>query len=86
MVSYYPVSIPYHGTALNITVQSYAGSMDFGLTACRRAIPQSELYALARDMQAAYAELEALPPSDVALPPAAAIQSGAESASAARPH
>jgi hypothetical protein len=59
--------------------------MDFGLTACRRAMPQSELYALARDMQAAYAELEALPASDVAMP-AAAIQPGAESASAARPH
>ena len=25
MVHYYPVSIPYHGTGLNITVQSYAG-------------------------------------------------------------
>jgi WS/DGAT/MGAT family acyltransferase len=85
MVSYYPVSIPYHGTALNITGQSYAGSMDFGLTACRRAMPQSECYALARDMQAAYAELEALPASDIAMP-AAAIQPGAASASAARPH
>jgi WS/DGAT/MGAT family acyltransferase len=85
MVSYYPVSIPYHGTALNITVQSYAGSMDFGLTACRRAMPQAEVYALVRDMQAAYAELEALPPSDAAIP-AGAMLSGTESASAARPH
>jgi WS/DGAT/MGAT family acyltransferase len=68
MVSYYPVSIPYHGTALNITVQSYDGSMDFGLTACRRAMPQSEVYALIRDMKSAYAELEALGPSDIGLP------------------
>jgi diacylglycerol O-acyltransferase / wax synthase len=87
MVSYYPVSIPYHGNALNITVQSYAGSMDFGLTACRRAMPQSELYALIKDMKAAYAELEALPPNELgAAAPNAAMRAPAESAAAARPH
>jgi WS/DGAT/MGAT family acyltransferase len=37
--TYFPVSIPTHGVALNITVQSYAGSLDYGLTACRRAVP-----------------------------------------------
>jgi len=36
---YYPVSIPSHGMALNVTVQSYNGRMDFGLIACRRAVP-----------------------------------------------
>jgi WS/DGAT/MGAT family acyltransferase len=87
MVSYYPVSIPYHGTALNITVQSYAGSMDFGLTACRRAMPQSELYALIRDMKAAYVELEALSPGELAVPAGSgAMRSAGESASEARPH
>ncbi len=35
----YPVSIPAHGTAINITVQSYNGKLDFGLTCCRRAVP-----------------------------------------------
>ena len=35
----YPVSIPYHGLGLNITVQSYDGALDFGLTACRKALP-----------------------------------------------
>ena len=35
----YPVSIPTHGCALNLTVQSYMGSLDFGLTADRRAVP-----------------------------------------------
>jgi len=35
----YPVSIAAHGTALNITVQSYNGRMDYGLIACRRAVP-----------------------------------------------
>jgi len=36
---YYPVSIASHGTALNITVQSYNGRMDYGLIACRRVLP-----------------------------------------------
>mgnify|MGYP000948660611 CR=1 FL=1 len=39
MVAFYPVSIPYHGMAVNITVQSYAGTLEFGITACRRAMP-----------------------------------------------
>ena len=39
MATYYPVSIPGHGIALNITVQSYNGSLEYGLTACRKALP-----------------------------------------------
>lgn len=39
---YFPVSIPYHNCALNITVQSYCDTLDFGLTACRRAIPDAQ--------------------------------------------
>ena len=39
MTSYYPVSIPAHGQALNVTVQSYNGRLDYGLIACRRAVP-----------------------------------------------
>jgi diacylglycerol O-acyltransferase / wax synthase len=39
MATYYPVSIIVHGIALNITVESYNGSLDFGFTACRQAIP-----------------------------------------------
>jgi len=39
VVSYYPVSIVTHGLALNITVQSYNGRLDYGLVACRRALP-----------------------------------------------
>lgn len=35
----YPVSIPAHGCALNLTVQSYLGDLDFGLTADRKAVP-----------------------------------------------
>ena len=39
LLNYYPVSIPAHGVALNITVQSYNGPLEFGLIACRRAVP-----------------------------------------------
>lgn len=39
LTGFYPVSIPGHGMALNMTVQSYNGALDVGLTACRRAMP-----------------------------------------------
>jgi diacylglycerol O-acyltransferase len=35
----YPLSIPIDGMALNITCNSYAGRMAFGLTGCRRTVP-----------------------------------------------
>jgi WS/DGAT/MGAT family acyltransferase len=35
----YPLSIPTNGQALNITVTSYAGEMEFGLIGCRRSLP-----------------------------------------------
>ena len=35
----YPMSIPYHGQALNITCTSYADELSFGLTGCRRTVP-----------------------------------------------
>jgi hypothetical protein len=35
----YPLSIPLSGQALNITVTSYAGNMEFGLIGCRRSVP-----------------------------------------------
>ncbi|MHB1535323.1 MAG: WS/DGAT/MGAT family O-acyltransferase [Acidimicrobiales bacterium] len=35
----YPLSIPVHGQGLNITVTSYNGSLDFGLTGCRQTVP-----------------------------------------------
>lgn len=39
MTTYYAVSIPGHGMAMNITVRSYDGDLDYGLVACRRAVP-----------------------------------------------
>ena len=38
-VHYFPISIPFHGCALNITVQSYLDTLDFGLIACRKTVP-----------------------------------------------
>lgn len=61
MASFYPVSIPYHGSALNITVQSYAGSLDFGITACRRVLSQAESYELMGYLREALHEIEQLP-------------------------
>jgi WS/DGAT/MGAT family acyltransferase len=42
MVHYFPVSIPSNGSVLNITVQSYRDNLDFGLIACRAAVPDIE--------------------------------------------
>jgi len=61
MVQYFPVSIPYHGSALNITVHSYAGLLEFGLTACRRVLSQDESCELIEHLQRALREIEALP-------------------------
>ncbi|MEM7017452.1 MAG: wax ester/triacylglycerol synthase family O-acyltransferase [Pseudomonadota bacterium] len=42
MLAYYPVSIVVHGQAMNITVQSYMDSLDFGITACRTVMPDAD--------------------------------------------
>lgn len=44
---YFPVSIVTHGLALNITVQAYAGSMEFGITACADIVKKPEILAAA---------------------------------------
>lgn len=44
---YYPVSIVTHGLAFNITVQSYAGSLEFGLTACKDVVARPDIVARA---------------------------------------
>lgn len=65
VVSYYPVSIPAHSMALNVTVQSYNGRLDYGLIACRRALPDvNELadYLLAEHKTLLELALSKLPP------------------------
>jgi diacylglycerol O-acyltransferase len=90
MAHYFPVSIPYHGSALNITVQSYAGLLEFGLTACRRVLSQDESYELIDHLRAALREIQALPsvaatatpPTIPSNEPAAASTKGASITSA----
>jgi WS/DGAT/MGAT family acyltransferase len=55
VATYVPVSISGHSVALNITVHSYDGVLGFGLTACRRAVPEIE--SLAAYLSGALAEL-----------------------------
>lgn len=61
MLTYYPVSIAVHSMALNVTVQSYNGALDFGLIACRKAMP--DLPELASYMRSAHLELLKLTPA-----------------------
>ena len=65
MLTNYPTSIVVHGVALNITVQTYDESLEFGLIACGQAMP--EVAELAQHVRATFDEFEALAPS-VALP------------------
>jgi hypothetical protein len=47
MLTYWPVSIVEHGLGLNITLESYAGSLDFGLITARNAVPHAREVAVA---------------------------------------
>ena len=42
----FPVSIPIHGMALNITLQRYAETMNFGFVGCRDALPHLQRLAV----------------------------------------
>ena len=42
---YFPLSIPTHGCALNITAFGYVDRLEFGLTACGTAVPDVQLIA-----------------------------------------
>ncbi|RYG13655.1 MAG: wax ester/triacylglycerol synthase family O-acyltransferase [Burkholderiales bacterium] len=39
MLTFHPLSIVTHGLALNITIQTYAGNVDFGVIADKKAVP-----------------------------------------------
>jgi WS/DGAT/MGAT family acyltransferase len=76
MVGNFPTSIVVHGSALNITVQSYAGSLDFGLIADGQALP--EVRELADAITIAFDDVRAMPlPEDesaAAAEPAGTLQ------------
>ena len=44
--AWYPMSIPIHGQALNITCTSYAGTVCFGFTGCRDTVPHLQRLAV----------------------------------------
>jgi len=79
IISYYPVSIPAHGMALNVTVQSYNGRLDYGLIGCRRAVPDimdlaDALLAEHRKLLALAREKDAVPEPVAAPAPAVAAK------------
>ena len=55
MTAYFPVSIVTHGLALNITIHSYAGSLDYGFIAAKNEVPK--LGAFVKHVEAAHQEL-----------------------------
>jgi WS/DGAT/MGAT family acyltransferase len=65
MKTFFPVSIITHGLALNITVQTYCGRIDFGMIACKQAMP--DLNDLGTAIEGGFDELVALAQAKVAL-------------------
>jgi diacylglycerol O-acyltransferase / wax synthase len=58
MVTFHPLSIVLHGLALNITIQTYAGRVDFGVIADKKAVPHVQ--DLADALEAAFEEARSL--------------------------
>jgi hypothetical protein len=57
LTSFWPLSAVEHGVGVNITVLSYAGTMDFGIVAARAAVRDAHLLKAA--LQRAFDELAA---------------------------
>ena len=55
MLTHHPVSVAADGLGLNITVQSYRGRLDLGITACLEAVPDVE--ALRDDLEESWRTL-----------------------------
>jgi diacylglycerol O-acyltransferase len=73
MRTFHPISIIMHGMALNITVQTYAGSDDFGVVGCPQAVPH--VHDLTAAIEKAFATAQGLfklatPPPPVRRPAA----------------
>ena len=58
MLTFHPLSIIMHGLALNITIQTYAGSVDFGVIGDKKAVPH--IQDLARALDDAFAQARKL--------------------------
>ena len=56
MSTYWPLSIVHHGLGVNVTVESYADAMGFGITTAHSAV--SDPRRIAEYLLAAHAELK----------------------------
>ena len=75
LLSFHPTSIIMHGLGLNITVQTYAGRVDFGIVADKKALPHASDFAKA--IEAAFAEAaELMKPQLTSVKPAVAKATG----------
>ncbi|KQW46552.1 MULTISPECIES: wax ester/triacylglycerol synthase family O-acyltransferase [unclassified Roseateles] len=82
MLTNYPTSIAVHGLALNVTVQTYNQSLDIGLMACGKALPETA--ELSAYVEAAFMEFQALPVAEVVEPvPAPVVKKRAPARKAA---
>lgn len=61
IVHMWPLSIPYHANALNITVVSYNGRLEWGITADRRILSQDESHEIIQLMKDALRDIGELP-------------------------
>ncbi|MDF3029677.1 MAG: atfA2 [Moraxellaceae bacterium] len=59
LLANYPVSLIWHGYAVNITVQSYCDNLDVGIIACRNTVPRVQR--MLDHLETALAELEQAP-------------------------
>lgn len=57
-LTFHPLSIVLHGLALNITIQTYAGHVDFGIVADKKALPHAK--DLAKAIENAFTQARAL--------------------------
>ena len=67
-LTFHPLSIIVHGLALNITIQTYAGHVDFGIVADEKALPEAK--DLAKAIEAAFDEAQSLMVAPDAVKPA----------------
>lgn len=72
ILTFHPLSIVLHGLALNITIQTYAGHVDFGIVAGKKALPHAQ--DLVRAIEDAFRQAQALVGTGV--PAAAAANPG----------
>jgi len=69
-LTFHPLSIILHGLALNITIQTYAGHVDFGIIADKKALPHAK--DLAKAIEDAFAQAQTLMAGAAPAAPAAA--------------